>query len=88
MNVLFKRTVLHQVPNSAGTGAGTEPASDATIGIHHIFIGRGIQLFFTDGLLGTNGDANTAVPAGTAGCTLGAAVIEIRENRHPGIEIF
>jgi hypothetical protein len=40
--------ILHKVPNAAGTGAGTEAASDAKVFVHHIFISIVLQFFSAD----------------------------------------
>ena len=64
---LLNRCIFHQVPHAAGTGAGTEAASDAQNFIHDIFIGVTFQIFSADGRLRANRDTDAAVPAGTAG---------------------
>jgi hypothetical protein len=64
------RSILYQIPYTAGTGSGTETASDAKILIDYIFIVRTFKLPFADRVLGADRDANAAIPTGTAGRAL------------------
>jgi hypothetical protein len=66
-NSLLDRRILNQIPHAAGTGAGTEAASDAQVFIDNIFIIVAFQIFSADGRLRADRNTDAAVPAGTAG---------------------
>ena len=82
---LLDGCILHQIPHAAGTGAGTEPASDAFFSIHLV---RKLAFAFgnpDDGGFRTHGHTNAAVPALTAGRTLTAAVAQIVILQNAGV---
>ena len=59
--------VLHHLPNAAGADAGAEPAADAQLIVHHVFVASIRVILPGDGPVVTGRLAHVAIPAYSAG---------------------
>ena len=69
--------VFHQVPDTTGACAGAKSATDAAVRVDHIFEDHPFQGLAADGRLRAHGHTDAAIPTGTAGGALGAALVHI-----------